>query len=206
MARQNNFKFPAEGVTIQEIYILHHITLNSLNESFKGKIKPELLTPEFIEKHDNDKTDINDWLYREIDLLFSFLIIAFLESRFRIDFIIRTEIKPKEDITYPMIALRQAYDKQPVYQVPINQIINIWIEHTGNKKLKRALNELIKAIDDFRNWFAHGRFYKGKNTFDSYNFNLLYTFAYQIESIIGAKLKHFEKNYVKQLNNFLNLQ
>ena len=203
MARQTKFQFSSIGVSIQEIYILHEITLEALTNSFTGSVNPKLATPEFMEKHENGKTSVKEWVYREIDLIFCFLVIALMEARFRVDFILRTDKKDKEEVSLKMRKIREEYSKSPLYQIPINQIINVWINEFDDRRLRGSLNNLIKAIDNFRNWFAHGRYWRENRALETYNFEVIYAFALQTESIIGKKLKHFDKNYPQQLQTFL---
>ena len=102
-------------------------------------------------------------------------LLACIEARFRIDYVIRCENKYKDKISRKF---RELYaDNQ--YRISLEDgILEEWKSIT---EINSSIISNIKGAFKYRHWLAHGRYLTYKST--KYDFYGMYTLALQVESL-----------------------
>lgn len=93
-----------------------------------------------------------------LDRMSALEILAFLEARFRIDYLIRCQ-KRKKDILSR--AFREVYKSKENKASLTDDILKVWKENCPQHK--PILDSFQKALD-YRNWLAHGRYWEPKRS------------------------------------------
>lgn len=88
-------------------------------------------------------------------------ILAFVESLFRTDFIIRCELKKSDKLS---IRYRHTYN-------PAKRIYT------------------YSYHDNYRNWLAHGRYWQFKDNPAKYKIEKIRNLAHRIQTVFGSELK-----------------
>lgn len=102
-------------------------------------------------------------------------LLACIEARFRIDYIIRCEKRYKDSIS------RKFRDYFSDHQYRISLEDGILEEWKNNTKINSSVISNIKGAFKYRHWLAHGRYWTYKS--QKYDFYGLYTLAEQVESL-----------------------
>ncbi|WP_215900700.1 hypothetical protein, partial [Acinetobacter sp. TUM15064] len=95
---------------------------------------------------------------RTLDRMSALEILAFLEARFRIDYLIRCQNKKKDLLSRN---LRQIYKVKGNRASLTDDILKEWKVVNSNHKI---LLDSFKNALDYRNWLAHGRYWEPKKT------------------------------------------
>lgn len=93
-----------------------------------------------------------------LDRMSALEILAFLEARFRIDYLIRCQNKKKDLLSRN---LRQIYKVKGNRASLTDDILKEWKVVNSNHKI---LLDSFKNALDYRNWLAHGRYWEPKKT------------------------------------------
>lgn len=91
-----------------------------------------------------------------LDRVSALEILAFLEARFRIDYLIRCQERKKDPLSR---AFREVYSTKGNKASLADDILRIWKEI--HPSYKTSLDSFKKALD-YRNWLAHGRYWEPK--------------------------------------------
>ena len=92
----------------------------------------------------------------ELEKNISFNILSALEASFRIDYLIRTRTKYKDDLSREFRELYKSKEKD----VSLEQdILTIWKQEYPS--FKSIVSEYIGALN-YRHWLAHGRYWVPK--------------------------------------------
>lgn len=86
-----------------------------------------------------------------LDRMCSLELLASLETRLRIDYLVRGQDKLKDGFS---LKIREIYDAKGNRASHVDDILHAW--KTENPSHKARLDNLGKALD-YRNWLAHGR-------------------------------------------------
>lgn len=137
------------------------------------------LIPYFSEENSNfigfTISELNNELKEHklaLDRMSALEILAFLEARFRIDYLIRCQERKKDPLSR---ALRDIYSIKGNKASLADDILSTWKEI--NPSHKATLDSFTKALD-YRNWLAHGRYWEPKknphiNKYDYLGINLI---------------------------------
>ncbi|HDM8188406.1 hypothetical protein [Vibrio ouci] len=113
-----------------------------------------------------------------LDRMCSLEILATLEARFRVDYLVRCQ-KKKRDVFSKK--LRAIYRKKENQASLVDDIISTWRrEHPEHK----ARLDSFQGALDYRNWLAHGRYWQPKKMphLSRYDYLFLYSLA---DDILG---------------------
>lgn len=123
--------------------------------------------------------------YMELSREASMAILAFVESLFRTDFIIRCELKKSDKLSK---RYRHTYNPtKRIYTYSYNDVVlDGWVEYLP--EVKNLINEL-KEANNYRNWLAHGRYWQFKDNPAKYKIEKIRDLAHRIQSIFGSELK-----------------
>ena len=127
--------------------------------------------------------------YQELSREASMAILAFVESLFRTDFIIRCELKKTDKLSR---LYRHTYNpSKRVYTYSYNDVVlDGWMEY--RPETKNLINELIEA-NNYRNWLAHGRYWQFKDNPNKYKIEKIRELAHRINDTFGAELMYVPK-------------
>jgi len=93
-----------------------------------------------------------------LDRMGALEILALLEARFRIDYLIRCQERKKGDFSR---ALRDVYKLKENKASLTDDILKVWKEF--HPQHKAIFDSFQKALD-YRNWLAHGRYWEPKRS------------------------------------------
>lgn len=128
----------------------------------------------------------------ELSIEAGFMLLAYVEKLFRSDFAVRIQIRKNKDslTTYFRSLYKPA---KPLYQYRLNEdIIFGWRKYCN--RLDKSMEQILQRMPqyfDYRNWIAHGRYWKFKeeNYVKRYNFESICLLVDEVE-------KHFSDKFV----------
>lgn len=106
-----------------------------------------------------------------LDRMCSLEILATIEARLRIDYLVRCQNKKRDKLSRQ---LRKIYQTKVNKASLVDDIIATW-KHIFPEH-KTRLDYLVKALD-YRNWLAHGRYWLPKKTPHLYKYDYLDMFT-----------------------------
>ena len=106
-------------------------------------------------KH-KEVTDYFNSLQKEIEFLFCLNMIASIENRFRMDYIIRATNRLKDDLSREF---RMVYQEKGMNISLEETILESWKKRYPEYKI--YISDYIGALK-FRHWLAHGRYWNPK--------------------------------------------
>ncbi len=147
------------------------------------------LPPEEIEKQKKQLLD-------ELSLRSSFFLLAYIESLFRTDFVLRLESNKKGYTDVLTKAYKNIYTPghKPYTYSLTDVIFKEWRGYVVNKPNSKEMQDILRNLPqyfDFRNWMAHGRYwkYKESNYFNKYNYLQIQILNALIQKYFGPYLK-----------------
>ena len=167
--------FSNQHLSLNEIEAYYSDSENALNNFFDASIAAKFPLRFF----GYSKIEIDAELkYRkeELDRMCSLEILAALEARFRIDYLIRSQNKKRDKLSK---VFREIYKKKKNKASLNDDIIRAWKK--DNPLHKNRLDKLSKALD-YRNWLAHGRYWLPKKSphIAEYDYLSIYSLAVDI--------------------------
>jgi hypothetical protein len=176
MARRKKIAFSNAHSKIDDIEVYYIDSEDALNTYYNiGRFGREIPV-KFVgcsqEEVDQELKERKETL----DRMCSLEILASVEAKLRIDYIVRGQNKLRDDFSKK---LREIFDKKENRASLVEDIISIW--RSEYPEHKSRLDDLQKAID-YRNWLAHGRYWfpKRKPHIDRYDYLSIYTLASDI--------------------------
>lgn len=128
------------------------------------------------------------FLLDELEIWAVFMVLCYIESLFRIDFILRCENKNKwasENLS--LYYKKHHQSNKRYYQYSLKDVIFAgWKESFPEENC--LINQLSQAFE-YRNWIAHGRYWKFKDNPNKYTYDYVKTIAEKIESQLGGSFK-----------------
>jgi hypothetical protein len=111
-----------------------------------------------------------------LDRMCSLEILAMIEAKFRIDYLVRSQKKKKDNLSKKF---REIYKAKKNKASLTDDIIPAWKGKYPQHKTR--LDNLGKALD-YRNWLAHGRYWMPKKSphISKYDYLIIYTLASDI--------------------------
>jgi hypothetical protein len=156
---------------IEEYYVDSENALNSYYEPSNASRNPKFIG------YTKDEID-NELKSRKksLDRMCSLEILAAIEAKFRIDYLIRSQKKKKDDLSKKF---REIYRTKKNKASLTDDIIRTWKSEYPQHKTR--LDNLGKALD-YRNWLAHGRYWMPKKSpyISKYDYLTIYTLAKDI--------------------------
>jgi hypothetical protein len=89
----------------------------------------------------------------ELELTSTLTVLSAVEAAFRIDYLLRCDLKKKDPIS---VVFRATYKEKGARARLDEDIFDVWKIHTTGSS--RLIGDL-KAAFKFRNWLAHGRYW-----------------------------------------------
>ena len=186
--------FNPERTTYEEINEYYEVTYDSIENYFNKSTNPHY-DDCFCNMADSEIVELEKTYKRELSIESGFALLAYIESLFRTDFVLRLESgKRGDNLT---IYYKTEYNPaQKCYQFGLDRIFDGWKNHYGNvsKRMTDILNTLPQYYE-YRNWIAHGRYwiYKEDNYLAKYNYEHLQMLYGAIDTEFGGKFKR--KNF-----------
>lgn len=124
-------------------------------------------------------------LFAELEKEATLCLLSYLESIFRMDFIIRCDLKKKDKLS---LLFRKSYDRSKrKYQYGFKDVvINGW--KSIYPEYKNTFDGIIQMMD-YRNWLAHGRYWTFKDNPEKYRYWAVY-----------KNIELFENAFINMLN------
>lgn len=172
----NKVAFSNENISLGDIDIYFNDCIDSLDYYFNFNNAP-LINPARFFGYSRD--EVNDELKRNKDILnqnSSLNILSSLEAQFRIDYLVRCQSKMKDSLSREFREIHKAKQNKASLT---DDIIATWRMH--HPQYKAIFDSFQKAID-YRNWLAHGKYWKPKKSPHVYRYDYLslYTLANQL--------------------------
>ena len=141
-------------------------------------------TSDFQMMTDSEVETERDENYLELSREASMAILAFVESLFRTDFIIRCELKKSDKLSK---RYRHTYNPaKRIYTYSYNDVVlDGWVQLYPEEK--NLINEL-KEANSYRNWLAHGRYWQFKDNPAKYKIEKIRDLAHRIQTAFGSEL------------------
>jgi hypothetical protein len=158
---------------IEEYYVDSESALNCYFEpSSAGRIIPARFIGYTKEEIGNELKSRKE----SLDRMCSLEILAAIEAKFRIDYLVRSQKKKKDDLSK---AFRKIYRIKKNKASLTDDIIRTWKSEYPLHKTR--LDNLGKALD-YRNWLAHGRYWMPKKSphISKYDYLTIYMLALDI--------------------------
>ena len=133
-------------------------------------------------------------LLQELSIEASFFLLAYIESLFRKDFILRINAGSKKYRDNITKEYKSIYDptKRPYSYSLVDVIFRTWKQYVypNSKEMEDVLRTLPQYYD-FRNWIAHGRYWVPKETnyMQKYSYLQIIILYDKIIALFGDKLK-----------------
>lgn len=121
-----------------------------------------------------------DLLQKELDTSFSLTVIAAIEAKFRMDYIVRVNVRFKDNLSREF---RNVYSEHGENARLKSDLLAIWKE--CYPQYKALLSGFIQCLN-YRNWLAHGRYWVPKIG-RQYDFSMIYELCKDIEDSLPLK-------------------
>lgn len=198
MARRiNSLELSGKNLDLKSIKDYHDLVCSALSlkfDSLDKKSDKELI----LENSFKSITELKQSSIRETDNQASFNILSMIEAQLRIDFVIRIDLKLKDNLSKDFREEKKLHENYKLYKFSLTDvIIKFWIENYPEYKL--VLNKLRNAISKFRHWMAHGRYWSPtKWKTDDFSYQELYMFALQFSNSVGKNLYYLKDDKIYQ--------
>lgn len=135
-------------------------------------------------------------MLEEVSLRSAFFLLAYIETLFRTDFILRIESQKKGYTDVLTKAYKEIYNPRlrPYTYSLTDVIFRSWRQYVIGKPYSTEMQDILRNLPqyfDFRNWMAHGRYwvYKESNYFNKYNYMEIRDLRDKIDQYFGPFLK-----------------
>lgn len=163
MASIKKVAFSQSHSSIDDIEDYYIDSEESLNHYFNSAMVPARFIGYTKNELDNELKDRKQTL----DRMCSLEVLAAIEARIRIDYLVRCQNKKRDSFSKK---LRAIHNKKNNKASLMDDIAMTWKQHFPEHKAR--LDNLGKAID-YRNWLAHGRYWLPKKSPYIYNYDYL---------------------------------
>lgn len=176
----------------------HNQSLESL-ENYYDEVKTAIdlkyskdnpyYTGDFLSMTLDEVESERDKNYQELAREATMAILAFVESQFRTDFIIRCELKKCDKLSKHY---RSTYNPvKRIYTYSYNDVVlDGWEEY--RPETKNLLNELREA-NKYRHWLAHGRYWQFKDNPNKYKIEKIRDLAHRLQNTLGPDMMEVPK-------------
>jgi len=172
----NKVSFSGKHGSLEDIEEYYVDSENALNCYFESSDADRIIPAKFI---GYTKEEIGNELKsrkESLGKMCSLEILAAIEAKFRIDYLVRSQKKKKDDLSKEF---RKIYQTKKNKASLKDDIIRTWKSKYPQHKTR--LDNLGKALD-YRNWLAHGRYWMPKKSphISKYDYLTIYTLASDI--------------------------
>lgn len=123
-------------------------------------------------------------LLNELSIQASLCLLSFIESRFRIDFIIRCQGQKKDFLSKEFRKIYNPAKRLYTYSLT-DDIIDNWKKDMPDQK--DVFDRLIDAFK-YRNWIAHGRYWHFKDNPNKFTFDSIWMLNEKLDIILERKI------------------
>lgn len=176
MAKKKKITFSNEHSKIDQIEEYYSDSEESLNAYYCSNSLLGVMPARFVgysrDEIDRELRGRKDTL----DRMCSLELLAAIEARLRIDYIVRGQDKLKDEFSRK---IREIYREKENRASLTDDILFTWKKE--QPKHKARLDDLGKALD-YRNWLAHGRYWQPKKSphINKYDYLSIYALASDI--------------------------
>jgi len=185
--RKIQFNFNEHNQSLKSLEIYYDDVKAAIDLKY-SKANP-YYTSDFQMMTDTEVETERDENYKELSREASMAILAFVESLFRTDFIIRCELKKSDKLSK---RYRHTYNPaKRIYTYSYSDVVlDGWADYHPEEK--DLINEL-KEANNYRNWLAHGRYWQFKDNPAKYKIEKIRDLAHRIQAAFGSELKFVPK-------------
>ncbi|PLR90901.1 hypothetical protein [Bacillus sp. T33-2] len=180
----NTHRFSGENQDIQDIAQWYRMNVNAIEQyrrNIISAVRTESHVPEeFIGMTVDEVNEHLSILTKEIETSFNLSAIAAIEAKFRMDYIVRSTDKLKDDLSRDF---REIYKEKGIRVGLEDDILDRWKKHYSEHK--QLISTYIQSVN-YRHWLAHGRYWVpkfGRN----YDFTIIYVLCDDIKNSIPFK-------------------
>lgn len=177
------FDFSKSPLSAKEIldYYTHVVSAIECKYSQDGN---KNYTTDFLGYSEVKVKSEKNLLLKELSVEASLCLLSFIESRFRIDFIIRCQRRKKDPLSTDFRAIYNPAKRLYTYSLT-DDIIENWKKNMPEQK--DTFDRLVDAFK-YRNWVAHGRYWHFKDNPNKFTFNAIWMLNEKIDVILEEKI------------------
>ncbi len=177
------FDFSKSPLSAKEIldYYTHVVSAIECKYSQDGN---KNYTTDFLGYSEVKVKSEKNLLLKELSVEASLCLLSFIESRFRIDFIIRCQRRKKDSLSTDFRAIYNPAKRLYTYSLT-DDIIENWKKNMPEQK--DTFDRLVDAFK-YRNWVAHGRYWHFKDNPNKFTFNAIWMLNEKIDVILEGKI------------------
>lgn len=177
------FDFSKSPLSAKEIldYYTHVVSAIECKYSQDGN---KNYTTDFLGYSEVKVKSEKNLLLKELSVEASLCLLSFIESRFRIDFIIRCQRRKKDSLSTNFRAIYNPAKRLYTYSLT-DDIIENWKKNMPEQK--DTFDRLVDAFK-YRNWVAHGRYWHFKDNPNKFTFNAIWMLNEKIDVILEGKI------------------
>lgn len=177
------FDFSKSPLSAKEIldYYTHIVSAIECKYSQDGN---KNYTTDFLGYSEVKVNSEKNLLLKELSVEASLCLLSFIESRFRIDFIIRCQRRKKDSLSTDFRAIYNPAKRLYTYSLT-DDIIENWKKNMPEQK--DTFDRLVDAFK-YRNWVAHGRYWHFKDNPNKFTFNAIWMLNEKIDVILEGKI------------------
>lgn len=177
------FDFSKSPLSAKEIldYYTHVVSAIECKYSQDGN---KNYTTDFLGYSEVKVKSEKNLLLKELSVEASLCLLSFIESRFRIDFIIRCQRRKKDSLSTDFRVIYNPAKRLYTYSLT-DDIIENWKKNMPEQK--DTFDRLVDAFK-YRNWVAHGRYWHFKDNPNKFTFNAIWMLNEKIDVILEGKI------------------
>ena len=182
MGKRKRVSFSQQNLTIEQIADYYQDTEGALNLFYSFNFNTEDIPAKFL---GYSATEVNDELKQRkeaLDRTCSMELLAALEARIRIDYLVRCQDKHKDTLSRKLRDIHKTKENRASL---VDDIITTW--KTEKPYHKNRLDNLGKALD-YRNWLAHGRYWQPKKHPHTALFDYLTIYSLAVDILTNLEL------------------
>ena len=177
------FDFSKSPLSAKEIldYYTHVVSAIECKYSQDGN---KNYTTDFLGYSEVKVKSEKNLLLKELSVEASLCLLSFIESRFRIDFIIRCQRRKKDPLSTDFRAIYNPAKRLYTYSLT-DDIIENWKKNMPEQK---DTFDRLADVFKYRNWVAHGRYWHFKDNPNKFTFNAIWMLNEKIDVILEGKI------------------
>lgn len=188
-------EFNRDIPTPEDIHEFYEECVKGIEDKFNPKINPYYTTDfAFLTKIEIEQN--NKRMREEVSLRAAFFLLAYIETLFRTDFALRVESHKKGRKNELTRMYKNEYNPtKKIYSYSLKDFIfEKWKLYADNLPYSKEMLEILRILPqyfDFRNWMAHGRYwrYKESNYIRKYNYTQIKILLGDINLYFGSYLQ-----------------
>jgi hypothetical protein len=168
--------FSRQHSSLEDIEAYYSDSESALNYYFEPSDVASNFPARFIGYNRKEIDDELKSRKEALDRMCSLELLAVLEARLRIDYLVRSQKKKKDDLSKVFRCIYKIKKNKASLK---DDLIRVWKNECSQHKTR--LDELGKALD-YRHWLAHGRYWQPKRSphIAKYDYLSVYTLASDI--------------------------